>query len=100
MKTNIFENAAIRNATVLSVSTKHEDCESLERIFQEAGWATYKTPEWTVLSSATQISALTLLRNVQISIILYDSAMSPATWREMLEFISLLALVPKGETTS
>jgi hypothetical protein len=100
VKTNVIENASIRKATVLSVSTTNEDCESLERIFHEPGWSMYQNPEWTLLSSATLISVLSLLREVPIPIILCDSDTSPTTWREMLEFISLLIDPPLLIVTS
>jgi len=100
VKTNVIEITAIRSATVLSVSTTNEDSESLERIFRESGWRRYKNPEWTLLSSATLTSALSLLREVPIPIILCDSDTSPATWREMLALISLLTDPPLLIVTS
>ncbi|MGO9255725.1 MAG: response regulator [Bryobacteraceae bacterium] len=66
---------------VLSVSPNHEDCVSLERIFKSG---------WTVIASATVASALSVLREMTIPIVVCDSDLAPGTWGEMLDHISLL----------
>jgi len=76
---------------VLSVSLNHEDCASLERIFK---------PGWTVIASATIASALSVLRETPIPIVICDCDITPGTWREMLDHISLLPDPPLLIVTS
>ncbi|HLK64394.1 MAG TPA: response regulator [Bryobacteraceae bacterium] len=64
---------------VLSVSPDHEDCASLQNIFES---------HWAVIGSATIASALSVLRQVPIPIVIYDCEVSPGTWGEMLDDIS------------
>ena len=90
MKTIGIETAEIRYTTVLSVSTIDADSVSLERIFHEPCWSTYTKSEWRMIASATVASALSVLRETPITIVLCESDLMPGTWREMLEQISLL----------
>jgi CheY-like chemotaxis protein len=76
---------------VLSVSPKHEDCASLERIFKSG---------WTVIASATVASALSVLREMPIPIVICDCDTTPGTWGEMLDHISLLPDPPLLIVTS
>jgi len=76
---------------VLSVSPNVEDRASLERIFKSG---------WTVIASATAASALSVLREVPIPILICDCALTPGTWQEMLERISLLPDPPLLIVTS
>ncbi len=66
---------------VLSVSPNDEDCVSLERIFKS---------NWTVSSRSTIASALSMLRETPIPIVICDCDIVPGTWGEMLDHISLL----------
>ena len=67
--------------TILSVSSGDEDRASLERIFKSG---------WTVLASATVASALSVLRETPIPIVICDCEISSGTWGQMLDHISLL----------
>jgi DNA-binding NtrC family response regulator len=66
---------------VLSVSPNQEDCASLERIFKS---------RWTVIAGANVASALSVLREISVPIVICDCEIAPGTWREMLDHISLL----------
>jgi DNA-binding NtrC family response regulator len=76
---------------VLSISANVEDCASLERIFKS---------NWTVSSSSTIASALSVLRETPIPIVICDCDITPGTWREMLDHISLLPDPPLLIVTS
>jgi len=76
---------------VLSISPNDEDCASLERIFKSG---------WTVLASATVASALSVLREMPIPIVICDCDTSPDTLGEMLYRISLLPDPPLLIVTS
>jgi len=76
---------------VLSVSPHDEDWASLERIFKS---------EWAVIASATVDSALPVLREVPLPVVICDCDVSPGTWREMLDHISLLPDPPLLIVTS
>ena len=66
---------------VLSVSLNDEDFDSLERILKS---------DWTVTASATPASALSLLRETPIPVLVCDCDSTPGTWHEMLNRISIL----------
>ena len=76
---------------VLSVSPNDEDCASLEHIFKSG---------WTVIASATVASALSVLREIPIPIVICDCDISSGTWREMLDHIALLPDPPLLIVTS
>jgi len=76
---------------VLSVSPNDEDRASLERIFKS---------DWTVIASATVASALSVLREIPIPIVICDCGITPCTWGEMLDHISLLPDPPLLIVTS
>lgn len=76
---------------VLSVSLNDEDCASLERIFKS---------NWTVSPSSTIASALSVLRETPIPIVICDCDITPGTWGEMLDRISLLPDPPLLIVTS
>ena len=73
------------NQVVLSVSPYEEDSVSLKRILKS---------DWTVTASATPASALSLLREILIPVLICDCDPTPGTWHEMLELISLLPEPP------
>src|ERR1022692_4359630 len=66
---------------VLSISPNDEYCASLGRIFPSG---------WTVIASATVTSALSVLREIPIPIVICDCEITPGTWGEILDHISLL----------
>jgi len=76
---------------VLSVSPNDEDCAFLERIFKS---------DWTVTASPTVASALSVLREMLIPIVICDCEITSGSWREMLEQISLLPDPPLLIVTS
>jgi len=76
---------------VLSVSPNDGDCASLERIFKST---------WTVSSTSTIASALSVLRETPIPIVICDCDIVPGSWGEMLEYISLLPDPPLLIVTS
>jgi DNA-binding NtrC family response regulator len=77
--------------TLLSVSPNDEDCASLERIFES---------DWTVIASATVASALSLLREIVIPVVICDCDLSSGAWGEMLDHIALLPDAPLLIVTS
>ena len=76
---------------VLSVSPNDEDCASLEHIFKS---------DWTVIASATVASALSVLREMPIPIVICDCDIWSGTWREMLDHIAFLPDPPLLIVTS
>ena len=77
--------------TVLFVNSNDEDCVSLERILKS---------DWTVIASATISSALSVLREIKLPIVLFDAGLASGTWREMLEHTSRLPDPPLLIVTS
>jgi DNA-binding response OmpR family regulator len=82
-----IENARIRDARVLSVNTNAEDGVSLEHIFHGSGWND-SNADWALVTRATFDSALAVLRDTSIPIVLCDCNLMPDSWREMLRHIS------------
>ena len=76
---------------VLSVSPNDEDCASLGRTFPSG---------WTVIASATVASALSVLREIAIPIVICDCDLAPDTWREILDHSALLPDPPLFIVTS
>jgi DNA-binding NtrC family response regulator len=76
---------------ILSVSPNHEDCASLEHILK---------CDWTVIASAKLASALSVLREIPIPIVIFDCDITSGTWGEMLDHISLLPDPPLLIVTS
>jgi DNA-binding NtrC family response regulator len=77
--------------TVLTVSLNDEDRVSLERIFNR---------HWTVIASDTVASALFVLRETPIPIVICDCDITSGTWEEMLDHISTLPDPPLLIVTS
>ena len=91
--TGMKEPPAIETSlkAVLSVSPNDEDRVSLERIVKS---------DWTVIASATVVSALSALRQIPIPIVMCDVEITVGTWGEMLDHISLLPDPPLLIVTS
>jgi DNA-binding NtrC family response regulator len=66
---------------VLSISPNDEDWVALARIFKT---------DWTVIASATLASALSVLREIPIPILICDCDLTPGTWEEMWDHVSRL----------
>jgi DNA-binding NtrC family response regulator len=79
------------NNVVLSVSRNDEDCASLEHIFKS---------DWSVIACATVASALSVLREISIPIVICDCDITSGTWEEILDHISLLSDPPLLIVTS
>lgn len=95
-----IETAATNIFTVLCASPNDEDCVFLERIFHESDWTVYTNSEWTLIACPTLASSFSVLRERPIPIVFCECDMSPGTWREMLEHISLLRDPPLLIVTS
>ncbi len=77
---------------VLSISPVEEDHRSLRRILEGSGWA---------LSEALDLaSALALLQQGEIAVVLCEQALGPATWIDLLERINAMADAPLLIVTS
>jgi DNA-binding NtrC family response regulator len=76
---------------VLSVGPNEKDRASLERIVRF---------NWTVVAAATVASALSVLRETPIPIVISDSEIASGTWRDLLDQISLLPDPPLLIVTS
>jgi DNA-binding response OmpR family regulator len=77
---------------VLSVSPVNEDQVYLERIFSDS--------KWTLHTSPTFESALTMLPEIRPPVILCGRDLEPGTWKEMLDYIGLLPDPPLLIVTS
>jgi DNA-binding NtrC family response regulator len=76
---------------VLFVSSNHEDRASLERSVNF---------NWTVIASATVASAISVLEERPLPIVICDSEIASGTWGELLERISLFPDPPLLIVTS
>jgi len=76
---------------VLFVSPDEKGRASLERIVRS---------QWTVVARATVDSALSVLREIPIPIVICDAQIAPLAWREMLDHIWLLPDPPLLIVTS
>ncbi|MBZ5622591.1 MAG: response regulator [Acidobacteriia bacterium] len=85
-----IETAGTGNVTVLCVSPSHADGVSLQRIFYESGWGVYTNSKWTLIARTALDSAFSILREAPVPIVICEGDLSPGTWQEMLEYISLL----------
>ncbi len=76
---------------VLSVSANDDDCASLEHTLKSS---------WTVIRTATVVSALSLLKEIPIPIVIGDCDALSFTWGELLDRISILPDPPLLIVTS
>jgi len=79
-------------SAVLSVSPRHEDSASLERILRRSGWA--------FLAADTLASSFSVLRERTVSIVICADDLFPGTWREMLTHIERIENPPLLIVTS
>ena len=72
--------ATRRAVTVLSVSPIEEDQACLQGIFTHSNW--------TLHSALTLVSALDILRDHEVSVVLCERDLRPGTWKDLLEQIT------------
>ena len=99
MDSGIATNPA-ETITVLSVSPVEEDHISLMRIFKRSKGCLYTNSNWLLYPVLTLESALLLLREVRIPIVLSERDLLPGTWRQMLAEILTLPDPPLLIVTS
>jgi DNA-binding NtrC family response regulator len=85
------------SAIVLSVGPNDADDVSLERILHRSVRGVTATAEWTLLARPTLHSALSVLREATVPIVVCEAEL---LWRELLEYISSLADPPLLIVTS
>ena len=88
------ETARRCGVTILSVSPMEEDHVSLEAIFSRSEWTAYTNCQWKLHSSHTLSSALGVLRQKRIPIVMCEGNLLPGTWKDLLERIQGLPQAP------
>jgi DNA-binding response OmpR family regulator len=81
-----IEGAPTRIVTLLAVSPVEEDHACLQTIFSHS--------KWLLCKASTLASALTILRERQVPVILCERDLLPGTWKDMLEHLSRLPSRP------
>jgi len=76
------DSAASRIVTVLSVSPIEEDQACLQNIFSHSNWILH--------NALTLASALEVLRDREISVVLCECDLRPGTWKDLLQQIAPL----------
>ena len=89
-----IETKASSNVVVLSVSPMEEDHVFLEHVMNHSEWTLCPNSKWTIYSSCTLASALTILREIRIPIVVCECDLGPGTWQEMLAQLALLPNPP------
>ena len=89
-----------RNATVLSVSPIPDDHISLKQIIHYSEWGVHPGSRWELNESLTLTSAVSVLRQQQIPVVICERDLQPGTWREMLEHVGCLPSPPLLIVTS
>jgi CheY-like chemotaxis protein len=89
-----------RNVTVLSVSPIPDDHISLKQIIHYSDWGVHSDSRWELNESLTLTSAVTVLRQRQIPVVICERDLQPGTWREMLEHVGCLPSPPLLIVTS
>jgi DNA-binding response OmpR family regulator len=83
-----------RNAMVLSVSPIPDDHVYLKQILHYSGWSLPSDSRWELNESLTLTSAVSVLRQQPIPVVICESDLQPGTWREMLEQVGCLPSPP------
>jgi len=78
--------------TVLSVSPSHDDHDALERLLNRR--------KWQIRRASTFSSAVALLQETQISVVVCERDLGTGTWRDMLAHLTLLPQPPYLIVTS
>jgi DNA-binding NtrC family response regulator len=72
--------------TVLSVSPSRDDHDSLERLLRSRRWKIHK--------ALSLSSALAVLQETQIPVVVCERDLQPETWRDMMDHLTLLPQPP------
>jgi DNA-binding response OmpR family regulator len=88
------------NVTVLSVSPIPDDHISLKQIIHYSEWGVHSDSGWELHESLTLTSAVSVLRQRQIPLVICGRDLQPGTWRDMLEHVGRLASPPLLIVTS
>lgn len=94
------ETNPIGNVTVLSVSPIPDDHISLKQIIHYSGRGVHSDSRWELNESLTLTSAVSVLRQRQIPVVICERDLQPGTWREMLEHVGRLHRPPLLIVTS
>lgn len=78
--------------TVLSVSPSDDDHDALERLLNRR--------KWQIRKASTFSSAVALLREVQISVVVCERDLDAGTWKDLLDHLALLPQPPYLIVTS
>ena len=89
-----IETKPSSNVVVLSVSPIEEDHVFLEDLMNHSEWTLCPNSKWTIYRSCTLASALTILRETRIPIVVCECDLAPGTWQEMLAQLALLPNPP------
>ena len=79
------ENAGSGIVSILSVSPRAEDHVSLAHILDQSNWRETQNLKFNVNTSLTLPSALAMLRENRIQIVVCERDLPPDTWRELLD---------------
>ncbi|MBZ5621191.1 MAG: hypothetical protein LAQ69_21055 [Acidobacteriia bacterium] len=90
----IEAEGAVATVTVLSVDPIAQDHVTLKKIFNHSEWTLCPNLKWTLATSPSPESALTIIRHTQIPILLCGCDHKPNTWKQMLEVFALLSDPP------
>ena len=72
-----------------SFSPIEEDHVFLEDVMNHSEWTLCPNSQWTIYRSCTLASALTILREIRIPIVVCECDLTPGTWQEMLAPLAL-----------
>jgi DNA-binding NtrC family response regulator len=88
------------NVTVLSVSPIPDDHISLKQIIHYSELGVHSDSRWELNESLTLTSAVSVLRQRQIPVVICERDLQPGTWRDMLEQVGCLPRAPLLIVTS
>jgi len=86
--------------TVLSVSPMADDHTSLSSIFERSERILCSDSKWTLRPCATVESAIAVLRQARIPLVVTERDLAPGSWRDILENLLLLPDPPVLIVTS
>jgi hypothetical protein len=85
-----IETTATPTVAVLSVCPSDTHDTALERIFHGSGWSNHSKERWRLIERFTLDSAFSILQTRPVPIVLCEANLLPGTWRNMLEYVTLL----------